>query len=205
MIDIPIGDRSVILSGAIEATDAQMGALIAAVARQAPFRHQITPGGKKMSVAMTSCGDYGWCTGPQGYHYARRDPRTGRPWPPMPDLWRDMADRFSRRAGFGPFYPDSCLINRYSRQASMSLHQDRDEASFDWPIVSLSLGLSARFAFGGFERAEKPQRYDLHSGDVVVWGGTDRLRFHGIERTSGPADPTFRAFRYNLTFRRAGD
>ena len=139
-----------------------------------------TPGGHQMSVAMTNCGGFGWVTDRSGYRYDAVDPESGKPWPAMPPIFRAMAEQAADHAGFTGFAPDACLINRYEPGARMSLHQDRDEQNFGQPIVSVSLGLPAIFLFGGLKRSDRPQRYRLTHGDVVVWGGPSRLFFHGI-------------------------
>jgi alkylated DNA repair protein (DNA oxidative demethylase) len=179
--------------------------LVSQIAEVSPFRHMITPGGKRMSVAMTNCGSAGWTTDRQGYRYAKIDPETGAPWPPMPSTFQQLAERAAERAGFGSFEPDSCLINRYEPGTKLSLHQDRDEKSYEFPIVSVSLGLPAKFLFGGLVRTERPRRFRLENGDVVVWGGPSRLAFHGVDTLADGEHPLTGRFRLNLTFRRASD
>ncbi len=172
---------------------------IGRVATAAPFRHMVTPGGFAMSVAMTNCGQFGWITDRKGYRYSAVDPDSGKAWPAMPTAFRDLAARAADAAGFAGFAPDSCLINRYVADARMSLHQDKDEADFSAPIVSVSLGLPATFLWGGTTRGDKPRRIRLDSGDIVVWGGPTRLNFHGVDLLAAGDDPC----RYNLTFRKA--
>jgi alkylated DNA repair protein (DNA oxidative demethylase) len=174
------------------------------VLQAAPFRQMVTPGGFTMSVALSSCGALGWTTDRSGYRYTRDDPQTGQPWPDMPQLFREMAQAAARQARFEHFEPDACLINRYVPGARMSLHQDKDERCLEAPIVSVSLGLPAMFQFGGFERSDKSQRIALFHGDVVVWGGVDRLRYHGVLPLKPGEHPTLGAQRINLTFRTAG-
>jgi alkylated DNA repair protein (DNA oxidative demethylase) len=181
-------------------------ALLAAIDRitvAAPFRRMVTPGGWRMSVAMTNCGPLGWVTDQRGYRYDPLDPERNRPWPAMPALFRDLADRAAARAGFAKFRPDACLINRYEPGSRLSLHQDRNEVDFGQPIVSVSLGVAATFLWGGNGRADPVRRLRLEDGDVMVWGGEDRLRFHGVAPVNG-AHPHTGFLRYNLTFRRAG-
>jgi alkylated DNA repair protein (DNA oxidative demethylase) len=178
-----------------------LGALHAII-EQAPFRHMQTPGGHQMSVAMTNCGAVGWVTDRTGYRYDARDPQTGLAWPAMPDVFLALAEQAAERAGFAGFSPDACLINRYEPGARMSLHQDRDERDFAAPIVSVSLGLPAIFLFGGAKRADKPQRYRLQHGDVVVWGGPARLYFHGVAPLADGEHATLGRQRINLTFRK---
>jgi alkylated DNA repair protein (DNA oxidative demethylase) len=178
-----------------------LGALREIVAA-APFRHMTTPGGYQMSVAMTNCGDVGWVTDRRGYRYDRIDPDSGKPWPLMPPPFRALAENAAAQGGFANFVPDACLINRYEPGAKMSLHQDKDEKDFGAPIVSVSLGIPAIFLFGGLRRADRPQRYRLEHGDVVVWGGPSRLFFHGIAPLAQGEHPLLGAQRINLTFRK---
>lgn len=181
-------------------------ALLAAideVAAAAPFRHMITPGGQRMSVAMTNCGKVGWVTDRKGYRYDRIDPEAGRPWPPLPEIFAGLAERAAAQAQFAPFRPDVCLINRYEPGARMSLHQDRDERDFSAPTVSVSLGIAATFLFGGMKRSDRPHRLLLQHGDVVVWGGKKRLAYHGVAPLPEGCHPTVGPLRLNLTLRRA--
>src|SRR3954452_18345586 len=134
-----------------------------------------------MSVAMTNCGEVGWITDRTGYRYDAIDPATGLPWPAMPEIFSDLAAKAAEAADFSGFHPDACLINRYVPGARLSLHQDRNERDFDQPTVSVSLGLPAIFLWGGKTRAGKVRRIPLIHGDVMVWGGPDRLTFHGVE------------------------
>jgi DNA oxidative demethylase len=173
------------------------------VVRAAPFRHMLTPGGQRMSVAMSNCGEVGWVTDRKGYRYDRLDPETGRPWPPLAPSMAQLAARAAVEAGFGPLLPDVCLINRYVPGARMSLHQDRDERDFSSPIVSVSLGLSATFLFGGLKRSDRPHRLPLIHGDVVVWGGAKRLAYHGIAPVAEGCHPIVGRMRLNLTMRKA--
>jgi DNA oxidative demethylase len=169
----------------------------------APFRHMVTPGGFRMSVAMTNCGRAGWITDRRGYRYDPLDPTTGRPWPPLPGLFRRLATRAAAEGGFAGFEPDACLINRYEPGARLSLHQDKNERNLAAPIVSVSLGLPATFLFGGVRRTDRPRRIRLESGDIAVWGGPARLTFHGIEPLADGEDPLTGRCRINLTLRRA--
>lgn len=199
----PLAEGATILRRrAREEAPALIEALLA-VAQQNPFHHRITPGGHRMSVAMTNCGDFGWSSDSRGYQYTEQDAENGRKWPPMPLLFRQLALDCAREAGFPQFTPDACLINRYAPGAKLTLHQDKDERDLRQPIVSVSLGLPAVFQFGGFARADATQRVLLEHGDVVVWGGPSRLRYHGILPLKPGDHPLAGAFRYNLTFRRA--
>jgi alkylated DNA repair protein (DNA oxidative demethylase) len=172
------------------------------IVAQAPFRHMVTPGGHQMSVAMTNCGSAGWVTDRSGYRYDANDPDAGKPWPAMPPSFCKIAKEAAAAAGFA-FSPDVCLINRYAPGARMSLHQDKDERDFGSPIVSVSLGLPAIFLFGGSRRSDKPARFRLEHGDVVVWGGPARLAFHGVAPLADGEHAVMGRQRINLTFRKA--
>lgn len=172
------------------------------IAAQAPFRHMVTPGGFTMSVAMTSCGPYGWVSDRRGYRYDKIDPLSGKQWPVLPEVFRKLAESAAASAGFADFAPDACLINRYAAGARLSLHQDKDERDIGQPIVSVSLGIPAIFLFGGARREDKTQRIQLTHGDVVVWGGPARLHFHGIAPLKEAHHPLTGDVRINLTFRK---
>lgn len=176
---------------------------IRAVSALSPFRQMETPGGRRMSAAMTGCGDVSWVTDRRGYRYSEVDPETVRPWPAMPTSFSGLARDVAARAGFQGFAPDVCLINRYRPGARMGLHQDKDEQDLQWPVVSVSLGLPAVFLWGGLKRGGSPARLRLEHGDVVVWGGEDRLRYHGIAPVPDDRCDATGHVRFNLTFRRA--
>lgn len=183
------------------ATD--LAAAVAHIAAAAPFRHLNTSGGLPMSVAMTNCGTRGWFSDRRGYRYETIDPLTGAPWPAMPDFFLRFAVAAAAAGGFGDFVPDACLINRYVPGARMTLHQDKDESDFAWPIVSVSLGLPAVFLLGGDVRSGRQRRIPLQHGDVLVWGGTARLRYHGVLPVKRGLHAALGPQRLNLTFRRA--
>ncbi len=181
----------------------------------APLRQMVTPGGRTMSVAMSNCGEVGWTSDSRGYRYSAIDPQNGLRWPAMPAEFLRLAQDAATEAGFPDFNPDACLINCYLPGTRLSLHQDRDERDFNQPIVSVSFGLPAAFLFGGKTRSDRPKRVLLEHGDVVVWGGEDRLRFHGVMPIKELAadllaahpweeHELLRGRRINLTFRRAG-
>src|SRR4051794_5738827 len=174
------------------------------IIRAAPLRHMVTPGGFRMSVAMTNCGSLGWVSDRKGYRYDSTDPVSGAHWPSMPESFLRLATTAATEGGFLSFAPDACLINRYEPGAKMSLHRDQDEKDFSAPIVSVSLGLSAVFQFGGLKRSETPQRVHLIHGDVIVWGGPARLRYHGVLPLKDGSHPVLGSCRLNLTFRKAG-
>jgi alkylated DNA repair protein (DNA oxidative demethylase) len=198
-----MAEGAVLLRGFAKPFEADLIAALHDIAGQAPFRHMMTPGGHQMSVAMTNCGSFGWVTDRTGYRYDASDPEAGKPWPAMPASFRGLAAQASDRAGFGAFSPDACLINRYQPGARMSLHQDRDENDLRAPIVSVSLGLPAIFLFGGLKRSDKPRRFRLQHGDVVVWGGPARLAFHGVAPLADGEHALIGRQRINLTFRKA--
>ena len=199
----PLGDGAVLLGGFARPAEAALLRALAAVADAAPFRHMVTPGGHRMSVAMTNCGTVGWVTDRTGYRYNRTDPESGLPWPEMPGVFVDLAAEAAAHAGFAGFTPDACLINRYEPGARLSLHQDKDERWFAAPIVSVSLGLPAAFLFGGARRSDPPRRVALRHGDVAVWGGPSRLAYHGVAPLAEGEHPVLGRHRINLTFRRA--
>lgn len=173
---------------------------VLAAAAVAPFRHQITPGGKAMSVAMTGLGPLSWISDASGYRYEARHPETGAPWPPLPavlsDLWTELAD---------PVVPaDACLVNLYREGAKMGLHRDQDEDDFGFPVLSVSLGDTAIFRIGGLKRTDPTRSVRLASGDVCLLAGASRLAFHGVDRTiAGSSRLVPGGGRINLTLRRA--
>jgi DNA oxidative demethylase len=170
------------------------------VMRAAPlYTPHMPKSGRPLSVRMTNCGPLGWMTDAGGYRYQRHHPETGEPWPPIPDIlltaWRDLSDY--------PHAPEACLVNIYGPAARMGLHQDRDEEDMSAPVVSLSLGDSCLFRFGGDKRNDPTRTLRLASGDAVVLGGTARLAFHGVDRIiSGTSTLLPEGGRINLTLRR---
>jgi DNA oxidative demethylase len=174
------------------------------VISQAPMRHMMTKMGYTISAAMSNCGALGWVSDRQGYRYDRKDPTTNKAWPEMPASFQLLATSAAAEAGFDYFVPDACLINQYQVGASMGFHQDKNELDFNQPIVSVSLGIPAIFQFGGLTRTDKTLKIPLVHGDIVVWGGQVRFNFHGIAPIKMNTHPTLGAYRYNLTFRKAG-
>ena len=199
----PIGPRACVLRGFGLPSAQDLLSAIARIERVAPFRHMVTPGGFTMSVTMTNCGAAGWVTDRSGYRYDSIDPQSGRPWPALPDCFRELADTAAADAGYPGFVPDACPINRYEPGARLSLHQDKNERDFSQPIVSVSLGLPATFQFGGLTRNAPVRRVGLRHGDVVVWGGVSRLCYHGLTELKDGAHHALGRMRVNLTFRRA--
>ncbi len=206
---VPIADGAVCLRGFALHNNAQLLADLNLILSQSPLRNMVTPGGFTMSVAMTNCGDLGWVTDSKGYQYSALDPSIGAPWQAMPQSFLQLANEAAAKAGYNNFMPDACLINQYKVGARMSLHQDKDEQDFSQPIVSLSLGCVATFLFGGLRRSDKPSKILLNHGDVVVWGGESRLNYHGVMPLRATSTQTnnhavLGAYRFNLTFRKAG-
>ncbi|MNM75538.1 Alpha-ketoglutarate-dependent dioxygenase AlkB [compost metagenome] len=199
-----IGKQAVVLPGfALAWVDVLLPELRQIIAR-APFRHMLTPGGLNMAVGLTNCGALGWISDRRGYRYSPVDPLSQQPWPALPPAFIELAALAASAAGFGDFRPDACLINCYKPGNRLSLHQDRDERDYSQPIVSVSLGLPAVFQFGGHARNESTRRIGLRHGDVMVWGGEDRLRFHGVLPLKPGSHPLLNGRRINLTLRKAG-
>jgi len=198
-----IGPQAFVLRGLALPCASELLAAVDAIQRHSPFRHMVTPGGFTMSVALTNCGGWGWTTDRRGYRYTQHDPETGRTWPSMPDVFATLAHDAAARCGFADFSPDACLINRYVPGARLTLHQDKNELDFGAPIVSVSLGVPATFLFGGHSRRDRATRVKLEHGDVAVWGGADRLRYHGVMPLKAAHHPQLGSQRINLTLRRA--
>lgn len=194
---------AVLLRGEALAMEAELLAALSMVIGKAPFRNMVTPGGFKMSVAITNCGKVGWVSDRNGYRYESRNPESGEPWPVMPLIFLKLATSAAAACGYPDFVPDACLINRYEPGAKLSLHQDKNERDFKHPIVSVSLGLPATFQFGGLERTDGIAKLALHHGDVVVWGGPSRLFYHGVLALKDGDHPKLGRVRHNLTFRKA--
>ena len=179
------------------AVQAALAGDIRAVLRAAPLYRPETPRGQKMSVRMSAAGEFGWISDRSGYRYARTHPG-GAPWPPIPDsvlrIWSALVPQ--ARA------PQCCLINWYGPEARMGLHQDRDEADFTQPVLSVSLGDEGLFRIGNHSRGGRTESVWLRSGDVLVLAGDARLRFHGVDRIRPGSSPLFgRPGRLNLTLR----
>ena len=196
-------DHSLILRHYANDLDSQLLNTVNHVAEQSAFRNMQTPSGGFIRAAMTNCGKYGWISDKSGYRYDKTDPKTNKSWPEMPEVFKTLAKRAANDAGYNNFESNACLINRYTEKIGMSLHQDKDENDFTHPIVSVSLGVSIIFLFGGLTRKEKVMTKELKHGDVVVWGGPDRLRFHGVRPLKRGVHPLVGAARINLTLRRA--
>jgi len=207
MLDTPtrfaLCDGATVLRGFAAAAATALLAEIEAIAAHAPFRHLTTPGGHRMSAAMTNCGGLGWVSDRRGYRYTACDPASDRPWPALPPAFLTLAREAAATTGFPGFVPDACLVNRYAPGTKLTLHQDRDERDFEAPIVSVSLGLPVVFLFGGPRRNDRTVRVPLAHGDVVVWGGAARLYHHGVLPLADGVHPLTGCSRLNLTFRKA--
>lgn len=163
------------------------------------FTPRMPKSGRPFTVRMSNCGPLGWVSDEKGYRYEPAHPMTGRPWPAMPD---SVLKAWTELAGYAA-PPEACLINFYGPTAKMGLHQDRDEAVFDAPVLSLSLGDSCVFRVGGSKRNDATRSFRLSSGDALVLGGDCRLAFHGVDRIE-PGTSTLlpEGGRINLTLRR---
>lgn len=193
----------ILLRGFALASEADLLRDIDLIKSTAPFQKLFTPSGLPMSVMTTSCGDAGWVSDAHGYRYTKQDARSQKNWPGMPETFYKLAQNAANVAGFTNFSPDSCLINRYVAGAKMSLHQDKNEKDFLQPIVSVSLGLPATFLIGGSSRTDKTIKVPLAHGDVIVWGRSARLFFHGVLAIKPGSHPLLGQQRINLTFRKA--
>jgi alkylated DNA repair protein (DNA oxidative demethylase) len=179
---------------------AELAAEVLELAKIAPFVQPLTPGGRRMSVQMTSLGPLGWTTDERGYRYSPAHPLTGRPWPPIPGVLLALWDELTP----APAPPDSCLVNLYRGAARMGLHQDRDEADFGFPVLSVSLGDTAVFRIGGTRRGDSTVTVRLASGDVCALQGPARRAYHGVDRViAGSSRLLAAGGRINLTLRRA--
>lgn len=173
------------------------------VSKQAPFRHMITPGGKRINVAGTSMGDAGWYSDRRGYRYEKKDPTSNKPWPKIPYHLSEITSSAASKAGFNGFIADSCFIGRYEPGVRLTAHIDQDEQDFSMPIVSVSLGVSAIFQVYGDKRGGKALNIPLHHGDLLIFGGPARRYYHGIKKLELDSHLMTGNKRYNLTFRKA--
>lgn len=200
--DVELGPGAKVLRGFALPLERALLDGVAAVLLAAPPRHLVTPGGYTMSVAMTNCGALGWVSDARGYRYDARDPLRDAPWPAMPAAFVELARRAAAALGFDDYDPDACLVNRYVPGARLSLHRDADERDRVAPIVSISLGVPAVFLFGGDARSDATTRVVLEHGDVTVWGGPARMRYHAVAPLRRAWHPAFGEDRINLTFRK---
>ncbi len=189
---------SVLMRGLAMEQNEELFAATERVMEQSPLRHATTPSGLPMQVMVTNCGAHRtavdrWNPTPQGQSLVR---------PPIPLILHTFAVRCALRAGFPHFRPDACHINRYQAGTKLGLHQDKHECDLSQPIVSISFGLECVFLLGGLERTDKTRHILLEHGDVIVWGGPSRMRFHGVQPVKPGYHPMTGPYRYNLTFRK---
>jgi DNA oxidative demethylase len=201
--DLPSGTvhlKSILVAG----VQVRLAKATQKVAKTAEFSHARTKSGGVYSAEMTNCGAYGWWSDAEGYRYTEIDPRSGAPWPQMPKSFTEALKVALSGTTVADFKPDACLINHYVAGTKMGLHQDKDEADFARPIVTVSLGAAADFLIGGFDRSDKPTSVLVESGDVFIMGGESRMRFHGIRKIySGSSPLPCLEGRLSLTFRKA--
>ncbi len=202
---VPVIEGMWLLPGFADSTS--LHEQIQALCKQSPLRHMQTRRGYTMSVAMTNCGELGWVSDRQGYRYSPIDPDTGKAWPRMPPALKQLAHDAAEQSGYANFQADACLINRYVPGAQMGSHQDRNERDRSQPIVSVSLGIPARFFV--MQPVLEPSTgnksipVDLHDGDVIVFGGAARMCSHGVRKLKPGTHPLWGETRWNLTFRQA--
>lgn len=189
---------TVLMRGLALEQDAEFLNAMETIIAAAPLRPARTAGGLPMGVMVTDCGT------PEAFRrrWNSQNPAVRQMWPPIPRALLEFALRCGVRAGFPHFRPDSCHINRYQAGIKLGLHQDRHGCDFSQPIVSISFGLECAFLLGGLARADKPKRILLEHGDVIVWGGPSRMRFHGVQPLKPGHHPLTGPYRYNLTFRK---
>jgi alkylated DNA repair protein (DNA oxidative demethylase) len=178
--------------------EAEFLAAMETIMAAAPLHHAKTPTGLPMGVMVTDCGT------PEAFRrrWNPANPAVRRMWPPVPRVLVDFSLRCAVRAGFPLFRPDSCHVNRYQAGVKLGLHQDKHECDLTQPIVSISFGLECVFLLGGMERIDKTKHILLEHGDVIVWGGPSRMRFHGVQPLKPGHHPLTGPYRYNLTFRK---
>lgn len=183
---------------------AELAAAVAEIARHAPFRHPRMRGKGVFSAAITNCGSVGWWSDERGYRYTAGQPDGSGPWPAIPESFRRAVARAVAGTAWAGFAPDACLINFYGPDAKMGLHQDKDEADFAQPIVTICLGNAADWMIGGPARADKATAFRVESGDALVMGPPGRMLFHGVRRVYAGTSPLKGVTgRYSLTFRKA--
>ncbi len=188
---------AVLMRGLALPQDVEFFAAVENILTAAPLHHATTPSGLPMGVMVSDCGT------PEAFRrrWDPQNPAVKQMWPPMPRVLVDFALRCAVRYGFRLFRPDTCHINRYQAGTRLGLHQDRHEIDLSQPIVSISLGLECVFLLGGAQRTDKVKRILLEHGDVIVWGGPSRMRFHGVQPLKPGCHPITGPYRYNLTFR----
>jgi DNA oxidative demethylase len=201
--EIWVSPGAVILAGHAREQMDTLFADLRAVEAVSPFRHMVTRQGFEIHVETTGCGPLSWLSDRSGYRYDHIDPTTGKPWPPMPQSFFDMARSAAAAAGYADFTPDSCLINRYNPDTTSAMHRDGEQDTSQ-PVVTISVGVSVSFMWGGNERTDKTKPHLLTHGDVMVFGGPSRLYFHGVKQLKGgETHPLTGVRRYSITLRKA--
>jgi alkylated DNA repair protein (DNA oxidative demethylase) len=178
MRDLFSAQSPIVLTLDRPAQEQLLDAVVALLAEAPLYRPMMPRSGKPLSVAMSNFGPLGWVTDQQGYRYQPMHPMTGRPWPQIPSMLLDLWAGLARY----PAPPEACLVNLYGPVARMGMHQDRDEEDFDAPVLSVSLGDTARFRIGGLARSDPSETFELVSGDVMMLTGPTRQAFHGVDR-----------------------
>jgi alkylated DNA repair protein (DNA oxidative demethylase) len=189
---------AVLMRGLALPQDEEFFAAMQSVLAEAPLHHATTPSGLPMGVMVSDCGT------PEAFRHRwdPQNPAVRRMWPPIPRVLLEFSLRCAVRSGFPHFRPDTLHFNRYQAGTKLGIHQDRHEIDFTQPIVSVSLGLECIFLLGGFQRTDPTKRILLEHGDVIVWGGPSRMRFHGVQPLKPGHHPLTGPYRYNLTFRK---
>jgi len=196
----PIGRAAYWLPAALLEQADVLLAEIKRIEQVSPFRKMYVRSGQ-MSVAMTNCGEIGWIADKQGYRYSSIDPLTQKPWPPMADWLSALASKAAAQVGFAGFSANVCLINQYQAGARLGIHVDKDEGDSEQPIVAFSLGAPAVFRWGGLKSTDPIESILLKHGDILVWGGEDRFRYHGISKVYCPDIESGMQERFVMTFR----
>jgi alkylated DNA repair protein (DNA oxidative demethylase) len=196
-----LAERAVLLRGRALSHEKDILTALQAITGQAPFRNMTIPGGFLMSESRTNCGANGWISDRTGCRYTRIDPRSGLPWPALPQCFFDVAVAAAAEAGFVDFAPNACVIRRYEPGARLSSRQDENGCDFSKPIVTVSLGLPATLQFGGLRRSYPVRRFTLCHGDIVVWGGLSRLFYHGVTGLEDGQCERLGGMRISLTLR----
>jgi alkylated DNA repair protein (DNA oxidative demethylase) len=198
-----VSPGAVVLAGYAREQMPEIFADLRAVEAVSPFRHMVTRQGFEIHVETTGCGPLSWVSDRSGYRYDRIDPVTGKVWPPMPQSFFDMARSAAAAAGYAGFTPDSCLINRYNPDTTSALHRD-GEKDTSQPVVTISVGVSVSFMWGGNERTDRTKPHLLTHGDVMVFGGPSRLFYHGVKQLKGgETHPLTGDRRFSITLRKA--
>lgn len=173
------------------------------VSQHSPFRKMMTPNGHSTGISLTNCGRWGWVSDANAYRYSQIDPLSNKPWQAIPNILMKIAKKAALTVGFEQFEPDACLINRYYIGNKLGSHQDKNEQDYNQPIVSISMGLPATFQIFGENRSGIVRNYRLTNGDVMVWGRSARLAYHGVRAIAADKLQPHLKQRINITLRKA--